>query len=186
MKKIRFSVIFCFIIFSTSSSSFSQSLFNYNSGKLFPGTDIQKKSLYPIFLPHIGIGFASGVRAGLMVQATENFSGEISAGYDLANFISFSDEEKRYGVGVSYRYSEKIPVFISALFTIGDRGEKANQRSPKYYYSLNAGYIWLTKHSMSFFIRGGLTLRYYYDRPLEVVRYDMMLPNLDIGFGYSF
>jgi len=186
MRKLLLFIIIPVIILSSNISLFSQSLLSYDSVKLSHKFDIQKKTSYPIFLPHIGIGFASGVRAGLMVQATENFSGEISAGYDLANFTSASDPEQRYGLGFSYRYSEKIPVFISALFAIGDRGEKLNARSPKYYYSLNAGYIWLTKYSMNFFVRGGLTLKYYNERSLDKVEYDRTLLNLDIGFGYSF
>ncbi|MBS1492965.1 MAG: hypothetical protein JST55_05630 [Bacteroidetes bacterium] len=186
MKKSPFLFILAVFTIFLNSSSYSQTLLNFNPSLQVSKFISTQKTSYPIFLPHIGIGFASGVRAGLMVQATENFSGEISAGYDLANFTSASDEEKRYGVGVSYRYSEKIPVFISALFAIGDRGEKANLRSPKYYYSLNAGYIWLTKFSMNFFARGGFALRYYYERSTETVHYDTLLPNIDIGFGYSF
>lgn len=149
-------------------------------------TIVSKKNLYPIFLPHLGVGLASGTRLGLWVQATENFSAEVSAGYDLANFTSASDEEKRYGIGISYRYSEKTPVFLSLLYVVGIRGETLNARSPKYYYSLNAGYISLKKSGFNFFARGGIILKYFNERSLDKIEYEKTFFNLDIGFGYSF
>lgn len=184
MKKMK--ILFLLVFLFPIQFLFPQKYVNIRNDLLVVKPQFAKKSSYPVFSPHIGIGLASGVRIGLMVQATEHIAGEISGGYDLANFVTLSDEEKRYGFGVSYRISQEIPVFISAIYALGIRNADANLRSPKYYYSLNVGYARIEKSSVMFFVRGGIILKYYYDRPMDKVEHDRNYFNLDIGIGYSF
>lgn len=144
-----------------------------------------EKILYPIFIPHIGVGLASGVRLGIWAQINKNLAAEISGGYDVANFISASDEEIRYGAGISYIINKNVPLFINGLFTIGERS-KGNLQSPKFYYSLNIGYISLARRDVFFFARGGVIFKYYYNRPADKVEYDRTYFNLDVGVGFPF
>lgn len=164
------------------------SLFSYAQDSITHKTDLLKNDIkvsYPAFIPHIGAGLASGLRLGIWAQINENLAAEISGGYDLANFTSASDEELRYGAGVSYIINKKVPLFINGLFTVGER-TKGNLQSPKYYYSLNIGYLSLAGKDVFFFARGGVIFKYYYERTADKVEYDKTYFNLDIGLGYTF
>lgn len=185
MKNIKFFLVFALLLLTQITSGQNYIADETKNDSTRKKVFLTKKNSYPLFSPHIGVGFASGVRVGLMVHATENLSGEISGGYDFANFTSASDEEQRYGIGINYRYSESIPVFVSVLYAQGVR-TGGNLRSPKYYYSMNVGYMSLTKNKVFFFSRAGVVLKYYYDRPFDRVQYEGTYLNLDIGIGYTF
>lgn len=162
--------------------------FSYAQDSITHKTDLLKKDLkvsYPAFIPHVGAGLASGLRLGIWAQINENLAAEVSGGYDLANFTSASDEEVRYGAGISYIIHKKVPLFINGLFTVGER-TKGNLKSPKYYYSLNIGYMSLSRKDVFFFARGGVIFKYYYERAADKVQYDKTNFNLDIGVGYTF
>jgi hypothetical protein len=182
---MNFIKIFIIIFLLYSSYSYSQTFEKLPDYSLTEKTKVTDKISHPVFIPHIGVGLASGVRLGIWSQINENLTAEISAGYDLANFVSASDKEYRYGLGVSYIFDKDVPVFVNGLFSLGERAE-GNLRSPKYYYSLNVGYISLARESVFFFARGGVIFKYYYERAEEKVHYDVTYPNLDVGIGYTF
>ncbi len=180
MKIIKF-IFVLLIIFLIIDSSYSKPC---GISILINKNDSAKKTTYPIFLPHGGIGFANGVRYGLLVQVSEHFSGEISRGQYIGNFFVLSDSEKELGFGISYHLSNKVPLFISALFSIGTKREGLTD-TPKYYYSINAGYINLIKYNLNFFARGGLGFKQSTINK-DHIEFESAIFNIDVGLGFAF
>ncbi|CAN5518745.1 hypothetical protein BH10BAC5_BH10BAC5_24400 [soil metagenome] len=167
-----FKVSFCQENSQLKNDSLSENLDNLDTVK------------YPIFFPHFAAGIVSGLRYGLIVQFVKHFSVEFSNGQFLGNFVGLSEIEKQFGFGFSYHLS-KTPLFLSTLIVIGTKiGEALD--SPKYSYSINVGYIKLTKYHVQFFFRVGIGLKYTNNKYFNKISFERVLPNLDVGLGFAF
>ena len=182
MKNIYLTILL--LVFFSSKISLCQDNLITKSDFALKQLNSLDSTKYPIFFPHVAAGIVSGLRYGLLVQFVKHFSVEISNGQFLGNFIGLSEIEKQFGFGINYHLS-KIPLFISALFVIGTKiGEALD--SPKYSYSINVGYISLTKYHVQLFFRAGIGLKYTNNKYFNTISFERVIPNLDVGLGFAF
>ena len=62
----------------------------------------ETNSKLPKFDIYLAAGIAAGGRVGFSYLFVNNFSAEIAFGYDIRNFISLSDLQRRYTIGLNF------------------------------------------------------------------------------------
>jgi len=156
---------------------YSQNIKQNNTDSTLIHNDFYK---LPRFDIHIGAALVNGGRIGIRTLILKNFSVEFFYGYNLANFVSASDAENRYGFGMNWHKDNSN--FVLSL--LGTKSHFLN--SPKkdnYYMSLNIGWISFNGKSFHTFLRAGPALRFSNntgDNSLSV----KFTPNIDVGISF--
>jgi len=148
----------------------------YNSFSIFAQ---ENQSIFPLFDLYGSASFSSGLRLGPRVQISENFSFETGFGRDVANFISPSDEEYRYSIGINWHKSFDSKLVVNLTYVQLFR--PPNWTSNGYAISLNIGSLSLIDCGFHFFYSGGIWIK-----RLRNNDFTYILPNLEIGVGWRF
>jgi len=136
---------------------------------------------YPRFDVHLGAGWVSGGRVGARIQVNEDCSFETSIGYHIENFMSLSDEETKYGIGVNWHNFAHSHLTLSMLAAYGEKIHLLP--NSLYLLSLNIGYLTFKSSGINFFARGGA---YIGMKKNWAGTSTVAGPNLDLGFGWVF
>jgi len=136
---------------------------------------------FPLIDVHLGAGWVSGGRIGTRIHLSEEYSVEASIGKHIANFLSASDEETRYGIGVNWHGFLRPHLTLSALVVYG---QKVHLRpNDIYLMSLNVGYMPWKPSRLNFTARAGM----YVGAKRNFAGWSTLFgPNLDIGIGWLF
>ena len=136
---------------------------------------------YPVYDIHIGAGWISGARLGFRIQPSQVISIEASIGYHVANFISLSDPEIKYGIGINlHRFFH--PNFTLSL--LGSYGDKFHLRpNDLYLISLDIGYLSFDHSGLNLFARTGpfIGIKNNYAGKSSVAGF-----NFDLGIAWVF
>ncbi len=137
----------------------------------------------PRFDVHLGAGWVNGARIGTRLLITKYFSTEVAYGYNITNFLSLSDEEKKYSLAVNYHPYIHSKLIISFIFTYGEKVYLLNRSIN---FSLNVGFLELKRKNISPFIRSGIYFQVgekYYKKGFYKKEIGF---NLDIGINWNF
>ena len=170
------------IILINFKTSYSQQNHSSNSSRNSIDTTLIHKNSYklPRFDLHIGAGLVDGGRVGLRVQILKNYSIELFYGNDLANFVSASDVEKRYGFGINWHQNKSN--FVISLLVVISR-EIYLPVKDNYYISTNIGYMTFKSKGFQTFLRAGPAMRFSRntgDNSLDI----SIIPNIDVGISF--
>jgi hypothetical protein len=165
-----------------SKSSYSQTFYSTNCSDNNIDKDLIKKDSYklPRFDLHIGAGLVDGGRVGIRTKILKNYSLEFFYGNDLANFVSATDVEKRYGLGINWHRNDSN--FVISLLIIKSHKVYLGLKDD-FYVSPNFG--WMTFKNIGFqtFFRVGPAVRFSRntgDNSLDV----SIVPNIDVGISF--
>ena len=173
-----------FIILQFCLTSYSQQPFFSSSAStrsIADSTSIDN-TFYklPRFDIHIGAALVNGGRIGIRAQILRNFSIEFFYGYDLANFVGASDEEKRYGFGINWHKQNSN--FVISFLAVRSQYIYAPLKD-NYYISPTIGYLTFKDNGLQTFIRIGPAIRFSKntgDNSLSV----KFNPNIDVGISF--
>jgi hypothetical protein len=122
------SKVISILIFVSMSMANAQSQFkSFYFSNTSPNSAIinELPSKFDIYL---AAGIAAGGRVGFSYLFVNNFSAEISYGYDLRNFISLSDLQRRYIFGFNFHFDNSNAV-LSLLNTYIDQPNSVMKQS---------------------------------------------------------
>lgn len=139
-------------------------------------------SQLPKFDIYIAAGIAAGGRVGFTYLFANNFSAEIAYGYDVRNFISLSDLQRRYSLGLNYHFAESNAV-ISLLNTYI---EQPNSVYEAILISPNFGLVPLRESGLKTFFRIGFYIECIKDFTSGKWKVEDFGPNLDVGVSFNF
>ncbi len=136
----------------------------------------------PRFDVHIGAGWVNGARLGTRLLFTKYFSTEVAYGYNITNFLSLSDEEKKYSLAINYHPYIHSKLIISFIITYGEKVYLLNRSIN---FSLNVGFLELKRKNISPFIRSGIYFQVgekYYKKGFHKREIGL---NVDIGINWN-
>ncbi len=170
------------IILINLKPSYSQTSYSANYSVNNIDTILIKKVSYklPRFDLHLGAGLVDGGRVGIRAQILKNYSLEFFYGNDLANFVSASDVEKRYGLGINWHHNDSnlvISILIIKSHSV-NLGLKDN-----FYVSPNIGWMTFKNSGFQTFLRVGPAVRFSRntgDNSLDI----SFVPNIDAGISF--
>ena len=139
----------------------------------------ENKIAFPLFDLYGGASYSSGLRLGLRVQVSEHFSVESAFGPDIVYYLGPSDLNYRYSVGINWHkgYDSKLIVNLTYVQPFYPPDWIASG----YAIALNVGSLTLIEEGFHIFYSGGIWLKRN-----EGVDYTYVLPNFEIGVGWSF
>lgn len=139
----------------------------------------EDENILPIFDIYGSASYSSGLRLGLRVQVSEHFSVESAFGPDIVYYIGPADFNYRYSIGINWHkgYDSKLIVNLTYVQFIYPPEYTASG----YAISLNVGSLTLIEGGFHFFYSGGIWIK-----QKENVDYTYVLPNFEIGVGWSF
>jgi hypothetical protein len=121
-----------------------------------------------------------GGRLGTRVQILKNYSLEFFYGNDLANFISASDAEKRYGLGINWHQNDSN--FVIILLIVKSHSVNLGLKD-NFYVSPNIGWMTFKNSGFQIFYRVGPAVRFSRntgDNSLDI----SIIPNIDVGISF--
>ena len=136
----------------------------------------------PKFDVYIAAGIAAGGRVGFSYLFVNNFSAEIAYGYDIRNFVSLSDLQRRYSLGFNFHFDNSNAV-LSLLNTYI---EQPNSVYEAILISPNFGLIPLRESGLKAFFRIGFYIEFIKDYSSGKWKSDGIGPNLDVGVSFNF
>jgi hypothetical protein len=136
----------------------------------------------PRFDIYIGAGIAPGGRVGFRCLFIKKFSAEIAYGYDIKNFFSLSNLQRRYSLGLNYHFKNSNTA-ISFLTTYI---EQPNSVYEAILFSPNFGFIPLRESGINTFIRVGIYIEVIKSFPAGKWKLQSVGPNLDVGVSFNF
>lgn len=139
----------------------------------------EDENILPIFDIYGSASYSSGMRLGLRVQVSEHFSVESAFGPDIVYYIGPSDFNYRYSIGTNWHkgYDSNLIVNLTYVKFIYPTEYTASG----YAIALNVGSLTLIEAGFHFFYSGGIWIK-----QKESVDYTYVLPNFEIGVGWSF
>jgi len=143
---------------------------------------VNANSTIPKFDIYLAAGIAAGGRVGFSYLFVNNLSAEIAFGYDIRNFVSLSDLQRRYSLGVNYHFENSNAV-ISLINTYI---EQPNSVYEAILISPNFGLIPLRESGLKTFFRIGFYLEFIKDYGSGKWKSNGIGPNLDAGVSFNF
>ena len=139
----------------------------------------EDENIFPLFDLYSGASYSSGLRLGLRVQVSEHFSVESAFGPDIVYFLGPADLNYRYSVGINWHkgIDSKLILNLTYVHFIYPPEYTASG----YAIALNVGSLTLIEEGFHFFYSGGIWIK-----KEENVNYTYVLPNFEIGIGWSF
>ena len=134
---------------------------------------------YDIF---IAAGFSAGGRVGFRYLFVDNFSFEISYGYDIRNFIGAGESQIKYSLGFNY-HLENCDAAFSLLTKYV---EKLNKDYDAILFTPTFGFIPIRNSGLQTFFRFGIYIEYIKTFPDEKWKVEDFGPNLDVGISFIF
>ncbi len=129
---------------------------------------------------HIGADVAKGLRIGALVYVSPNWSIEGSYGTDPFIFLTSTDQNERYSLGISWNCSLESRLiigvaYIHSVFPI-DKTTKQNL------FSVNVGSFIFNESGIRFFYRGGFGISF---KKNNSGNHTVIFPDIDIGISYN-
>lgn len=177
MTKILF-----FLVILNTNIIFPQSVQTFSFANYVLDDSLKEGISLPKFDIHIAAGLIAGVRTGVRYLFTDNFSTEIAFGFDIRNFISLSDFQRRYSLGLNYNL-EGSNGAISLLTTYVEQPGSVHEGI---FFSPGFGFIPIREVGVRTFIRVGIGLEYSKNYLTNTWKFIGVTPNLDIGVSFVF
>jgi hypothetical protein len=141
---------------------------------------------------HVGFVGQSGTRIGIRFFLSNHISFETSLGIPGGSFLYPTEQESRYGIGISWHHQDTSGLIVSMLASNVVKPNHVfpdipNNRFWDYLsFSLNAGYYYRSSSNFMFFSRfgGGYDLVKKSNSSRQESHF--WWPNIDIGIGWYF
>jgi hypothetical protein len=160
---------------------YAQSFRKEISSSIYKITYEEKLTLPKVDI-HIAAGISPGARIGLRYLFLNNYSFEIAYGNDLLNFITLSDFQRRYSLGVNFHLS-KSKAALSFLSTYVEQPQSVYKAL---FFSPTFGLIPIRESGFNMFFRFGIHFKFIKNFPSGKWEYEDIGPNLDVGISWIF